>query len=130
MTRSEAQKRIKEYFDTRRGPMLDKNKNPVTNQNGEIIYETVYPPTLSGLALALGLDEREKLTSFTKNKAILHDVKCAMLKIEEYAEQRLFSKDANTSGIKLYLAVNFKRWCGEELTEEDDLPQEYNKWAE
>lgn len=131
MTRKEVQKRIKAYFDSRYGPVLDRNKAPVTDENGNTMYEITNPPTLSGLALWLGLDEREKLTSFTKNKAIIHDVKCAVLKIEEYAEERLFFKDANTAGIKLYLAVNFKRWSGEELNADDDeLPQEYNKWAE
>jgi len=131
MKRTEVQRRIKNYFDSRYGPVLDRNRNPVTDENGNVITEIINPPTVSGLALALGLDEREKLTAFTKNKAVLHDVKCAVMRIEEYAEERLFFKDANTAGIKLYLAVNFKRWAGEDIpVEDEELPEEYNKWAE
>ena len=125
------QRRIKAYFDSRYGYVLDKSGNPVYDESGNVLNEITHPPTLSGLALALGLDEREKLTTFTDKADILHDVRCAILKIEEYAEQRLFAKDANTSGIKLYLAVNFKRWSGEDLSQEDlELPQEFNKWAQ
>lgn len=130
MTRQEAQKRIKNYFDSCYGLVLDKNQNPVSDDEGNPVYEVKHPFTLSGLALALGLDEREKLTSFTKNKAILYEVKCAMLRIEQYAEERLFAKESNITGIKLYLAVNFKRWSGQELEQDDQLPSEFNKWAE
>ena len=131
MTKSEAQQKIEAYFSSLEGILRDKNNNPVADSDGNAVYGIIHPPTLTGLALALGLDEREKLLTFTKNKAILSLVKRAMLKTEQYAEEKLFSKDFNTSGIKLFLSVNFKRWSGEELTEEDaQLPEEYNRWAE
>ena len=131
MKRDEVQKRIDAYFESRYGPVLDRNHNPVCDSDGNYIYEIVRPPTLSGLALAIGLDSREELTLFTANTAILRDVRRAMLRVEEYAEEKLFSKESNTTGIKLYLAVNFKRWSGEEVTDEsEELPDEYNSWAE
>ncbi|MBQ9940506.1 MAG: hypothetical protein IJO74_03085 [Clostridia bacterium] len=131
MKRQDVQKKINAYFESRYGPVLDKGKNPVMDEAGNIIYEIVRPPTLSGLALCLGLDSREKLTVFTKNKAILSDVNRAILQVEEYAEEKLFSKESNTSGIKLYLAVNFKRWASDDAVQEaEDFPEEYNSWAE
>ena len=131
MTKSEAQQKIEAYFSGLEGLLLDKNKNPVADKEGNAVYDTIHPPTLTGLALALGLDEREKLLTFTKNKEILSLVKKAMLKTEQYAEEKLFSKEFNTAGIKLFLSVNFKRWSGEALAEEDaQLPEEFNKWAE
>lgn len=129
MTKDEAQKRIKAYFDSRYTPVTNRNNEPITDENGKIVYEMSRPPTLSGLAVALGLDEREKIMTFTKNKAILSEVRRAVLQIEEYAEERLFSKDASTSGIKLYLAVNFRRWA-EQDAESFTLPDEFVKWAE
>ncbi len=129
MTKAEAQNRIKAYFDSRYTPLTDRNNMPITDENGKILYEMSRPPTLSGLAVALGLDEREKLMTFTKNPAILREVKLAVLRIEEYAEERLFSKDASTAGVKQYLAVNFRRWSCE-AADSFELPEEYAKWAE
>lgn len=129
MTKSEVQKRIKAYFDSRYTPMKDRNNVPITDEDGKPVYEMSRPPTLSGLAAALGLDERDKLMTFTKNKAILGEVRRAVLRIEEYAEERLFSKNASTSGIKLYLSTNFQRWSERE-TEKFVLPDELAKWAE
>ena len=71
------------------------------------------------------------MTTFTKNKGVLREIRKAILQVEEYAEERLFSKESNTAGIKLYLAVNFKRWSQDELEgDSEELPEEYSSWAE
>ena len=130
MKKDEVKKRINTYFESRYGQVLDRNRNPVYDSEGNPVYEIVRPPTLSGLALAIGLESREALTTFTSNKSILREINKAILQVEEYAEERLFSKESNTAGIKLYLAVNFRRWSGEELEGDDELPAEYGSWAE
>ena len=130
MKKDEIKKRINTYFESRYGQVLDKGRNPVYDADGNPVYEIVRPPTLSGLALAIGLESREELMTFTSNKSIMREIHKAILRVEEYAEERLFSKDSNTAGIKLYLAVNFKRWSGEVLEGDDELPEEYCSWAE
>ena len=130
MKKDEVKKRINTYFESRYGQVLDRNRNPVYDSEGNPVYEIVRPPTLSGLALAIGLESREALTTFTSNKSILREINKAILRVEEYAEERLFSKESNTAGIKLYLAVNFRRWSGEEPEGDDELPEEYDSWAE
>lgn len=130
MKKDEVKKRINTYFESRYGQVLDRNRNPVYDAEGNPIYEIIRPPTLSGLALAIGLESREALTTFTSNKSILREINKAILQVEEYAEERLFSKESNTAGIKLYLAVNFRRWSGEEIEGDDELPEEYGSWAE
>ncbi len=127
-TAQEMEKRIKLYFNSRLSPLVDKNGDAVKDASGKAQMKTVLPYTLTGLALALGLESRDELYSF-KDEKMQRLVKMAILRIEEYAEERLFSKEA-FSGVKLFLSVNFDRWReADDVDEEYVLPEEVKKWT-
>lgn len=128
-TINEVKKRVEEYFSSRLAPITDKNGNPLTDEKGEVIKKVALPYTLTGLALAVGLESREELFSFT-DPEIDRFLRMSVMKVEEYAEERLFSKEA-FSGVKLFLSVNFDRWNDAEDESDDDyaLPDEVQKWT-
>lgn len=130
-TPCELKRRIDAYFNSRLAPILDKNGIPVTDEKGEILKKITLPYTLTGLALALGCESREELLSF-EDPEMSRYVKMSVLKVEEYAEERLFSKEAS-SGVKLFLAVNFDRWSDNSSTDNSDedytLPESIGKWS-
>ena len=126
----ELKKRVDGYFESRLAPVLDKNGVPLVDENGELIKRVSLPYTLTGLALAVGCDSREELFTF-KNKDMNRLLRTAVLRVEEYAEERLFSKEA-FSGVKLFLAVNFDRWRdGSDTVDEGEyeLPDGVRGWT-
>ncbi len=128
-TINEVKKRVEEYFSSRLLPATDKNGNILTDEKGEVIKKVALPYTLTGLALAVGLDSREELFSFT-DPEINRFLRMSVMRVEEYAEERLFSKEA-FSGVKLFLSVNFDRWSDAESESDDDyaLPDDVQKWT-
>lgn len=90
--------RIDAYFEACRGeimkdpatdgPMLDRQGKPVTT--GE------RPPTLSGLALALGFSCREGLMRYKGRAQYRELLLRARARLEQYAEEQLFSKGLST----------------------------------
>ena len=126
----EIKSRVEEYFKSRLAPATDKNGNILTDENGEIIKKVALPYTLTGLALAVGLDSREELFKF-EDPEINRYLRMSAMKVEEYAEERLFSKEA-FSGVKLFLAVNFDRWndgVNDEESDEYSVPEYFEKWT-
>lgn len=105
------------YFAGCEGPRLDKNGNVVTDGEGKILVTVNRPYTVTGLAYALGLESREALEQIGGRAGAL--VRRALLKIEEYAEQQLFSKEHH-AGSKLFLEVNFERWRESPMREETE----------
>lgn len=66
--------------------------------------EKELPYTVCGLALALDCD-RKTLINYDKKEEYFHTIKKAKLKIEEYAEMRLYSN--NVAGVIFNLKNNF-----------------------
>ena len=128
---NEIKKRVEEYFDSRLIPVIDKNGCVQRDENGRIIKKVGLPYTLTGLALAVGLDSREALFRFD-DPEIDRFLKMSAMKVEEYAEERLFSKEA-FSGVKLFLSVNFDRWKDMEYNDEEacdyTLPDAFGRWS-
>ena len=128
-TAKELEKRINKYFQSRTSPLVDKNGCAVLDEDGNAQMKSTLPYTLTGLALSLGLDSREALFSF-EDEDMRRLVKMAVLRVEEYAEEKLFSKEA-FSGVKLFLSVNFERWQNNEKDTDEDyvLPEEVKEWT-
>lgn len=126
LTEDSAKKRILAYFASRMTEKRDTEGNVLLNKSGEVLYDEK-PCTVTGLALALGFSQREALFQI-KNKKIKVLVDRALLKIEEYAEEKLFCKDT-FHGAKLFLEANYKRWQGEEGEEIAGLGV-CSQWAE
>lgn len=107
---------IDEYFKSCSSEVLK-------NDNGEIVFDKFgrpviinqKPPTVTGLALAVGFNSRQALLDY---QGKFYDVVTrAKSFIEEYAEQRLFDKEG-LNGAKFCLVNNFKGW--REKPQEDD----------
>ncbi len=125
MTLSEMKKRVDAYFASRRRPLPDAAGEPVRSRTGEVQFEEK-PPTVTGLALALGLPSREALFGIgdeTKKALVCR----ALLQIEEAAEEKLFFKDS-FAGTKLFLETNFPRWRENGDEAETDLGA-FSDWA-
>lgn len=78
------------------------------------------PPTVSGLAMALGFSSREDLLGYCGKDSYRNLIDKALLKIEDFAESRLFDK-GQYSGAKFFLEGNFKGWDGGRGNEADTL---------
>lgn len=106
-TVEEMQKKIDAYFTTCEGtPFLDENGEPMRNKNGHVIYDDRHPPTVTGLALALGFTSRQALLNYQNKPAFVDTVTRAKARCEQYAEERLYDKDGS-SGAQFSLRANF-----------------------
>lgn len=106
----EMQVLIDKYFDDCQGTILkDKDGNIVYNKYGIPIRYNEKPPTVTGLALALGFNCRLSLLNYQGKEEFVNTITRAKAKVEAYAESRLFDKDG-ANGAKFSLANNFKGW--------------------
>jgi hypothetical protein len=90
--------------------MLDKHGMPV------IIGQ--HPPTITGLALAIGFTSRKALLDYQGRKEFCNTITQAKARVEEYAESRLFDRDGS-NGAKFSLQYNFK-WISDEPQEKQE----------
>ena len=119
----EMQESIDTYFKECEGtPLLDKDKNPVLNKSGFPIRVDRKPPTVTGLALALGFNSRQALLNYqARSKSFNDTLTRAKSRCEEYAESRLYDKDGS-NGAQFSLRNNFKGWS--------DKPEEAQQHSE
>lgn len=106
-TNKKMQEAIDEYFDLCKGKMLlDEDGEPVLSKYGEPIYLGSKPPTVTGLALALGFQSRQALINYQEKEEFHDTITRAKLRIEEYTETRLFDRDG-VHGAQFSLRNNF-----------------------
>lgn len=108
----EMQTVIDDYFDRCKGKAFINPDTgfPSLTDKGHIIWDIPpKPPTVTGLALALGFTSRQALLNYQAKKEFVDTVTRAKSRVEEYAESRLFDKDG-ANGAKFSLANNFDGW--------------------
>jgi hypothetical protein len=106
----EMQSIIDKYFKDCEGyPLTDAEGEIKLNKYDQPIILGQKPPTVTGLALALGFTSRQTLLNYADKKEFVDTITRAKMKIEEYAESRLFDKDG-VNGSKFTLINNFKGW--------------------
>lgn len=104
------QEAIDAYFKECEGKvMTDDEGNAVLNKYGLPIIINSRPPTITGLALALGLNSRQALLNYQGRPEFNDTIVRAKARVEQYAEERLFDKDG-ANGAKFSLANNFEGW--------------------
>jgi hypothetical protein len=110
-TADEMQIAIDKYFEDCDGvKALDKEGEPIYTKYGWLYKIEPKPPTITGLALAIGFNSRTSLLNYEeKDKDFLNTVTRAKAFVEQYAESRLFDKDG-ANGAKFSLANNFRSW--------------------
>lgn len=64
---------------------------------------TVLPPTVAGLALWLGFEDRRSLYDYKERPSFSHTIKKAILRIEDYAEKQLLSGEGSSTGAIFWL---------------------------
>ena len=115
---------IEEYFKKCEGKILkDENGEVVFDKNGNPVIVGAKPPTVTGLALALGFTNRISLLRYQGKAEFVNTITRAKTRVEEYAEERLFDKDG-TNGARFSLINNFRGWTEKPLTELDEQEQE------
>jgi len=105
------QEAIDAYFVACEGkPYLNDDGEPMIDKNGNYIVMGKKPPTVTGLALALGFTSRLALLNYQGRSEFVNTVTRAKAVIEEYAETRLFDRDG-VQGAKFSLSNNFNGWA-------------------
>lgn len=118
-TADEMQAAIDAYFESCKGePIIGDDGQPIMDKYGNVILIRAKPPTITGLALALGFTSRRALLDYQGKREFLHTITRAKSRIEEYAEGRLFDRDGQR-GAEFSLRCNF-RWSAEAKTEDDE----------
>lgn len=103
----EMQEKIDAYFASCEPELLrDGDGTPVLNKNGEPVYVGGRPMTIQGLALALGFTSRQSLLNYKAKREFVDTVTRARLRVEQYAAERLFDRDAQR-GAQFTLAYGF-----------------------
>lgn len=110
-TKEEIEEKIDNYFRECEGiPFFDDDGKPWRTDKGHIVYEKPpKPPTVTGLALALGFASRQALLNYQGREEFHDTITRAKTRIEEYAEMRLFDRNG-VNGAKFSLINNFKGW--------------------
>lgn len=118
-TAKEIQEKIDAYFEECKGKVL---RNPdgtvATDKYGIPVIVDAKPPTITGLALALGFTSRRALLNYQDKDEFVHTITRAKARVEQYAEERLFDKDG-ANGAKFSLANNFDGWKEKKEIEAD-----------
>lgn len=113
------QEKIDAYFEECKGKLLtDQNGQITFNKYGDPVIVDSKPLTVTGLALALGFMSRRALLDYQAKPAYQEIVEAAKLRIENYAEMRLFDKDG-VNGAKFTLQNNFKHWDADKVAQDD-----------
>lgn len=109
-TVNEIEEKIDAYFKECEGEILkDDNGKAVLNKFGNPVVINRKPPTVTGLALALGFTNRLDLLRYQGKKEFCNTITRAKSMVEQYAEERLFDRDGS-NGAQFSLRNNFKGW--------------------
>lgn len=100
---------IDKYFEECKGEPLIVDGVVATDKHGYPIIIGAKPPTVTGLALALGFTSRQSLLNYQGKAEFVDSITRAKALIEEYVEGRLFDKDG-VKGAIFSLSNNFKGW--------------------
>lgn len=118
--KEEIEGKIEDYFKQCKGRLLkDERGKPYFDKFGNPIIIDQKPPTVTGLALALGFTTRTSLLNYQGKKEFMDTITRAKTKIEAYAEERLFDRDGS-NGAQFSLRNNFSGW-------KDKIPSELDK---
>lgn len=106
----ELQKKIEAYFKKCEGTVLtDSEGFPMLDREGNPVMRKAKPPTVTGLALALGFHSRQSLLNYQGKPQFEEVITVAKSMIEEYTEEKLFDKNS-VNGAKFSLSNNFSGW--------------------
>lgn len=120
-TVEELEAAIDAYFKACEGRVLEVDGAPVLNKYGLPVIVDRHPPTVTGLALALGFTSRKALLDYQGRKAFCNTITRAKTRVESYTEERLFDRDG-VNGAKFSLVNNFSGWSNNPAPERTEKP--------
>lgn len=121
--KEEIEEKIEAYFEECKGKILKDNENePILDKFGRPVIYDRHPPTVTGLALALGFSSRQALLNYQAKKEFVDTITRAKTRVEAYTEERLFDRDGS-NGAQFSLRNNFKGWNDRKITEMDSEEQ-------
>lgn len=110
LTPDELKEKIEAYFKACEGRVLtDTDGDVVYNKYGQPIVIDRHPPTVTGLARTVGLRTRMALYKYRGRPATKAIVEDALMRIQEYAEGRLYDRDG-VAGAKFVLQNCYDGW--------------------
>lgn len=114
-------KRIEAYFIACKGQYLtDADGQMMLDKYGRPIIVDCHPPTVTGLALAIGFRTRKSLIDYAARSVEFKEIiERAKSEVEKYCEERLFDKDG-VKGAIFSLQNNFG-WCEQKDDKQDAL---------
>lgn len=116
-TKEEIQRKIDDYFEECNGEVLrGEDGKIVYNKWGNPVIINVHPPTITGLALALGFTSRQALLNYQAKAEFVDTITRAKSRVEAYTEERLFDRDGS-NGAQFSLRNNFRGWNDKVQTE-------------
>ncbi len=117
--KKEIQEKIDAYFASCEGTVLrDSSGEAILNKFGQPVIIGEKPPTVTGLALALGFTSRQALLNYQAKEEFVDTITRAKSRVEQYTEERLFDKDG-ANGARFSLANNFKGWSEKQQIKAD-----------
>lgn len=114
----EIQMLIDEYFVSCKGEPIMVDGEPHLDKYGQPVLINARPPTVTGLALALGFTTRKSLLDYSGKAEFVNTITRAKSRIEAYAEERLYDRDGQR-GAEFSLKYNF-RWAQEEKKDDGE----------
>lgn len=121
-SKKKLEEKINEYFKKCEGEVLkDKDGDPIYDKYGNPVIIGQKPPTVTGLALALGFKSRQSLLNYQDTEEFFDTITRAKMVIEEYNEMRLYDREG-VNGAKFNLINNFKGWSDKSELEYSEKP--------
>lgn len=121
--KEEIEEKIDAYFKECEGEILkDEEGKPIFDKFGQPVIINQKPPTVTGLALALGFTTRLSLINYQGKKEFMNTITRAKTMIEAYTEERLFDREGS-NGAQFSLRNNFKGWNDRQPSELDQEEQ-------
>ncbi len=114
----EMQEKIDAYFQDCDGTLLTDEAGKPVLRNGVPVRVGKHPPTMTGLALALGFATRQSICNYRKKAAFEWALTAARSRVEMYTEERLFDRDG-AQGAMFSLLRNFG-WGAEKKQKESE----------
>lgn len=121
---TQVQRLIDKYFEACRGTVMkDESGNPIIDRQGKPVITDAEPPTVTGLALALGFTGRLSMQEYRGKREITDAITRGKSLVEKYTETRLFDREG-LNGAKFILSSTFKGWgeSSEQQPEDEDDP--------
>lgn len=100
---------IEAYFESCKGEILrDEDGRIVFNQkDGTPVWVNRKPPTIPGLALALGFSSKQSLYDYKAKKEFLDSISRAQTRVEQYTAEKLFDRESQR-GAQFVLEYGFR----------------------